>query len=711
VVSSTRPHHYFAAAVAGAAVALLAAADGTANERLRLALARQTLTHRLQTVAGALHTELDRLFRTAGDAAAAVEPSSRPITWAFDGVSFHAQEALPEATVPVTRALALLNAQRGLPRLLGPYPSADGQLFIVALVPDLHIDGAWTAAGISFTDLLNRSGAYAIMRDGVDISVGDLAHGRPLFRTRALALSDPARVLLDLPSARWELDGEPRAGWGAAPLARWVIIVLLGAGCGYGLLRLLDAPRRIGMRQNDLLARIEASNALLAEALQAKELAEAQRARYTDIDAATGTASRRAFCDSVERQLSRIRGELNGGLAIIVVQFEQARAIATAFAQVDLDEILREGARRIVGVPGLQGTVGRVSDIELATWIETHPDSGYEPGAQRIIEELSRPFMLVGLETHVSFALGVSVTATGNTYADDALRQASAAAQEALTLGSAQCKQFESTTRERTITRLQLEFDLRRSLAGTGLCLHYQPIVALDTRELAGFEALLRWQHPLEGLLPPARFIPVAESAHLMLEIDRWVLQAAIAQLHRWSQERDFFLSVNVSPQHFARRDLAAEIAQLLRDFKVAPQRLRLEVTESALISDLKAAAVVAAELRSLGIRICLDDFGTGYSSLNYLRSLPLDSLKVDRSFVERMVSNNKDFGVVKTIIDLAHYLELSCIVEGVETSEQDELLQVLAPDYGQGFLYSRAVTAEEAGQLLRAPESGRRTA
>jgi EAL domain-containing protein (putative c-di-GMP-specific phosphodiesterase class I)/GGDEF domain-containing protein len=634
------------------------------------------------------------------------------IAWVFDGATLRPIGRQPETIAPITRSLSRLNPQRGPPRLLGPYPAADGRQFIIAFVPDAHARSSWQAVGASLDDLLNRSGAGALMRAGIDISVEDLTRRGTLFRVRAMPIPDPVRVPVDLPGTRWEIDGEPHAGWAKNPLARWVLIALLGLGSGYGLFRLLDAPRRMHQSQTHLLTRIDAINATLADTLRAQELAEAQLTKYADIDAATGTASRRAFCESLERQLSRIRSDLNVELATIVVQFEQARVIATAFTHASLDEILREAAMRIAGLPGQRGTVGRVSDVELAGWIETSADTGYERTTGQIVEELSRPFTFAGLETYVSFAVGVSVTATGNTHAEDMLRQACAAAQEALSLGSARCVRFESTTRERTITRLQLETDLRRSLSGTGLCLHYQPIVALDTRELAGFEALLRWQHPLEGLLPPGRFLPVAESAHLMLEIDRWVLQEAVAQLHRWSFEKssDFFLSVNVSPQHFARRGLVTEIAQLLRDFKVAPQRLRLEVTESALISDLKTAAVVAAELRSLGIRICLDDFGTGYSSLNYLRSLPLDSLKVDRSFVERMVSNNKDFGVVKTIIDLSHYLELTCIVEGVETSEQHELLQVLAPDFGQGFLYSQPITADRADQLLRSPESGRRT-
>jgi len=713
-VASKRLQAYFAAVAIGALVALLASAGGTANERLHRAQARDAVAQQSQAVAAALRLELERLFATATYTTATPEAASHPVTWAFDGLNLHASPDQPTAMAPVIVALSRLHADRGQRRLLGPYPAADGRQFVVALAPGATAPGTWHAAAISLDDLFQRSGLDTLLRTGIDISVDDLTNHRTLFRVGATAMTDPVRVPFDLPGMRWEINSEPHAGWPGSALARWLFVALLGAGFGYATYRLLDGRQRMDAAQARLLSRIDALNATLAEALRAKEVAETQRATFAEIDAATGIASRRAFCDAVERELGRIRRELHGGIATIVVQFEDARAIATAFTQAAFDEILREAATRIAGLPGLRGTMGRVSDIELATWIETSADhSAYEPTTQLIVQELSRPFTVAGLATHVSFAIGVSVTATGNAYAEDALRQACAAAQEALSRGSATCLRFEPTTRERTITRLQLETDLRRSLAGDGLRLHYQPIVALDTRQVAGFEALLRWQHPLEGLLLPGRFIPVAESAHLMLEIDRWVMKEALAQARQWSLdlEREFFLSVNVSPQHFARRELVTEIDQLLRTLKVPPMRLRLEVTESALISDLDAATVVASELRSLGIRICLDDFGTGYSSLNYLRSLPLDSLKVDRSFVERMVSNTKDFGVVKTIIDLAHYLELSCVVEGVETAEQHELLQVLAPDFGQGFLYSPAITADRAEQMLREAEPMRRLA
>jgi EAL domain-containing protein (putative c-di-GMP-specific phosphodiesterase class I)/GGDEF domain-containing protein len=691
----------------GALIALMASAGGTANERLHRAQARDAVLQRLLVVATALRSELDGLFTAAAENPLGQEPSARPAAWSFDGTYIHASSDQPPALAPITRALSRLRAADGLRRTLGPFPAADGRQFVVAVVPHGTSSGAWSAAGISLEDLFARSGADALLRAGIDISVEDLRLHRTLFRARAPVMQDPVAVPLDVPGTRWEIYGEPHLGWATSALARWVLIALLGAASGYWTFRLLDAPRRASVNQAHLLGRIDVLNATLAEALHAKEVAEAQRATIVEIDAATGLASRRAFCDTVDRELSRIRGDKGRGLATIVVLFEHAGAIATAFTHASLNEILRDAASRLAALPGLRGKAARVSDIELAIWIDTAADfSAYEPLTQFIVEAMSRPFSVASLATHVPFAVGVSLTRTGNTHAEEALHQACAAAREAFASGPATCLRFEPTTRERAITRLQLETDLRRSLTSGGLCLHFQPIVAFDTHQIAGFEALLRWQHPLEGLLLPGRFIPVAESARLMLELDRWVLREAVAQARQWSVDlkRDFFLSVNVSPQHFARPDLVAEVTQLLGDLKVSPERLRLEVTETALISDLDGATAVAAELRALGIRICLDDFGTGYSSLNYLRLLPLDSLKVDRSFIDRMVSNTKDFGVVKAIVDLAHYLELTCVAEGVETSEQHELLQVLAPDFGQGFLYSPAIPADRAEHMLREP-------
>jgi EAL domain-containing protein (putative c-di-GMP-specific phosphodiesterase class I)/GGDEF domain-containing protein len=705
---------YVTAGAVSALVALMASAGGTANERLHRAQARDAVLQRLLVVATALRSELDDLFTAASENPLGREPSARPAAWSFDGTYIRGSSDQPPALAPITRALSRVHADNGLRRTLGPFPAADGRQFVVALVPHGISNGAWSAAGISLEDLLTRTGADALLRAGIDISVEDLSLHHTLFRARASVMEDPVGLPLDVPGARWEIYGEPRLGWGTSALARWVLIALLAAASGYWTVRLLDAPRRASVNQAHLLGRIAALNATLAEALRAKEVAEAQRATIVEIDAATGLASRRAFCDVVDRELSRIRGDKGRGLATIVVLFEHAGAIATAFTHASLTEILRDAAVRLAALPVLRGKTARVSDIELATWIETAADnSAHEPVTKLIVETMSRPFSVAGLATHVPFAVGVSLTKTGNTYAEDALHQASAAAQEAFASGPATCLRFEPTARERAITRLQLETDLRRGITDGGLRLHFQPIVALDTRQVAGFEALLRWQHPLQGLLLPGRFIPIAESAHLMLELDRWILREAVMQARQWSVDltRDFFLTVNVSPQHFARPDLVAELTQLLRDFKVSPERLRLEVTESALTTDLAGATAVAAELRALGIGICLDDFGTGYSSLNYLRLLPLDSLKVDRSFIDRMVTNTKDFGVVKAIIDLAHYLELTCIAEGVETAEQHELLQVLAPDLAQGFFYSPAIPAERAEHMLREPTQPARRA
>jgi EAL domain-containing protein (putative c-di-GMP-specific phosphodiesterase class I)/GGDEF domain-containing protein len=697
-------HAYLAPFTAGALVTLLAYAAGAANESLHRTQTRAAVAQRLQIVATRLRAEVEQRFTMTAEGTVSSRPSTASIAWSFDGESVHAGPDQSSSVTPITLELRRLRANEMTRRLLGPYPAADGRQFFITLVPNPRTRGAWDATGIALDELLNSAGVDAMLRGGIDISIDDRTHARHVFSLDTPAMTDPARVSVDFYGTRWEIAGEPHAGWARSALARWTLIMLLGTGAAYWTYWLTQSSRRTSATQTHLLQRIGTLNAALAEALLAKEAAETQRTTFIEVDAATGIANRRAFCETMERQLRRIRGELDRGIAVIVVQFEQARAIAAAFSQ----------AAGILSLLDSRGSLGRVSDIELAMWIEVLPESpGYEPFTRLMIEALSRPFTVAGLAAHVSFAAGVSVTATGNTFAEDAVRQACAAAQEALSRGSGTCLRFEPTTRERAITRLQLETDLRRGITSGGLCLHYQPIVTLDTRQLAGFEALLRWRHPLEGLLLPSRFLAVAESAHLLLDIDRWVMRQAVVQARQWGVEleRSFFVSVNVSPQHFARQELVTEISELLREYKVPPERLHLEVTEGALISNLESATSVATELRSLGVHICLDDFGTGYSSLNHLRSLPLDSLKVDRSFVDRMVNNSKDFGVVKTIIDLAHYLELTCVVEGVESAEQNELLQVLAPDYGQGFLYSAALVADDAERFLRNSEPQQRAA
>jgi len=254
------------------------------------------------------------------------------------------------------------------------------------------------------------------------------------------------------------------------------------------------------------------------------------------------------------------------------------------------------------------------------------------------------------------------------------------------------------------VSRLQLESDLRQAVENNEFTIHYQPIVALKTGRLAGFEALVRWNHPRLGIVSPADFVPVAEETGLIVPIGQWVLEEACKKVREWQVNspghRALSLSVNLSARQVAQPDLLERIKGALSESTLQPHHLKLEITESVVMGNAEAAAQMFKQLRSLGVQLSIDDFGTGYSSLSYLHRFPLNYLKIDRSFVMRMTTDN-DNAIVKTIATLAQNLGMEVIAEGIETEEQYQRLKELGCEYGQGFLFSRPVDADSASRLL----------
>jgi EAL domain-containing protein (putative c-di-GMP-specific phosphodiesterase class I) len=262
----------------------------------------------------------------------------------------------------------------------------------------------------------------------------------------------------------------------------------------------------------------------------------------------------------------------------------------------------------------------------------------------------------------------------------------------------------------RAVDRLGLERDMRGAVERGELFLQYQPIVSLATGALRGFEALVRWQHPERGVIPPAEFIPIAEETGMIITVGKWVLGEACRQMSRWQKlsrlDGPLPISVNLSGKQFLQPDLLEQIQEVLQETGLDPRSLKLEITESVVMENIDAAVEVLESLRSLGVEVSIDDFGTGYSSLSYLHRLPIDTLKVDRSFVSRMASNNENTEIVRTIVTLAQSLELKVVAEGVETSEQLAQLQILRCEGGQGYLFSRPLDAAAAGALLAGSSS-----
>jgi len=318
---------------------------------------------------------------------------------------------------------------------------------------------------------------------------------------------------------------------------------------------------------------------------------------------------------------------------------------------------------------------------------------------------LAPPFILGGKEVFTSVSIGIALSSSSYENPDDMLRDADTAMYRAKSLGKARYEVFDADMRASLVARLQLETDLRHALERGEFRNFYQPIVALDSGRIVGFEALLRWQHPTRGLVGPDQFIMVAEETGLIRELGWWNLREACRQLSEWKSQSDnylnFTMNVNLSAKQFLQPNLVEEIRDLVEELDFSPETLKLEITESTVMIDPAATAKMLQQIKDLGILLAIDDFGTGYSSLSYLHRFPLDTLKIDRSFISGVSDTGEGMEIAQTIMPMAKNLRLDVIAEGVETIEQVALLKKLQCKYAQGYYFSKPLAAAEVVELL----------
>jgi diguanylate cyclase (GGDEF)-like protein/PAS domain S-box-containing protein len=437
-----------------------------------------------------------------------------------------------------------------------------------------------------------------------------------------------------------------------------------------------------------------------------RKLAEQQLHHDAFHDALTGLPNRALFMDHLKLAIARSRRNTSARYAVLYLDLDRFKIINDSLGHTIGDQLLVGIADRLKNNLRPGDTVARLGGDEFTVLVEDISDDGESVQvAERIQKELSIPFNLSGREVFTTVSMGIAPSATGYERAEDILRDADTAMYRAKSAGKARYEIFDKAMHARAINLLQMETDMRRALEREEFILHYQPIVALENFRLRGFEALVRWQHPERGFISPMDFIPVAEETGMIVPLGEWVMREACAQMNQWQRgfplDHPLFITVNLSSKQFSQNALISTFAAILEETGVKAQSVKLEITESVVMENIETATEMLRQLRSLGVQLAIDDFGTGYSSLSYLHRFPIDTLKIDRSFVTRMSENNENCEIVRTIVVLAQNLGMDVVAEGVETNEQLVLLQKLGCENGQGYFFSKPVNAEGAEKII----------
>jgi diguanylate cyclase (GGDEF)-like protein len=425
-------------------------------------------------------------------------------------------------------------------------------------------------------------------------------------------------------------------------------------------------------------------------------------------DPLTSLPNRALFMDRLDHALRRARRRSDLRCAVLFLDLDRFKLVNDSLGHLEGDDLLRQIAKRLEEVSRDGDTVARLGGDEFVLLLEEiRSIEESEAIAARVQLALATPFDVAGHEIYSSASIGIAVSG-GEGRAEDLLRDADTAMYSAKGAGKARHQLFQEGMRQDVASQLQLETDLRRAIERRELVLFYQPIVALSTNRVIGFEALARWRHPERGFLGPEDFIPLAEESGLIHALGRWVMEEASAALKRFLERQPghgaLSMSVNLSARQFQRPELVQEVAAIMRAIPLPAGSLRLEITESTIMSQAEQSVRVLRGLKELGLQVQVDDFGTGYSSLSYLQRFRLDALKIDRSFVGALGAPGENPEIVRTIITLGKTLGMAVIAEGIETPRQQALLLQLGCDYGQGWRFSQPLDIDGAEGLLAPP-------
>jgi diguanylate cyclase (GGDEF)-like protein/PAS domain S-box-containing protein len=484
-----------------------------------------------------------------------------------------------------------------------------------------------------------------------------------------------------------------------------------------GSWRVLESIARAIRDENGTVTKLVIVNRDITDRKNAQEQLE----HHSFHDALTGLPNRRLFLDRLQHLFDRSRRTPGRQYGVLFVDLDGCKQLNDAMGAAVGDKVLTEIGRRLDA--GLRGgdTVSRMHDElpvenavlariggdEFTILLEgiTEPADALRVGG-RIVSAVAEPMLMDGREVRCSASVGIALSTEAMARAEDLLQEAEVAMRRAKALGGGRCELFSEGMHTRAVNRLRLEAELAEALTRHQFRVFYQPIVELKSGQVAGFEALLRWQHPEEGLISPYKFIDAAENIGLLASAGQWLIVEACRQMRSWMGEmpgmRAISISANVSAKQLADDRLVSQLERALRETRVDPAQLRLEMTESVAAADPKLTTAMVSNLRRLRVGVILDDFGTGQSSLIALRELPVEAVKIDRSLIAAMALDRGAADIVELILMIAGRLKLKVIAEGIESVKQLEHLHALGCEFGQGYLFSQPVESKAAREFLR---------
>jgi diguanylate cyclase (GGDEF)-like protein len=704
----------------GAAIAVtLATLLVTARYRLELSRDLVREHELLETLGSELAAELDRGAQLAFEPHAA-GPVKGWHAWELDPSGYRdgASNVPPIAEGALRRALADRRLTGpGALALLGPFATTGSGNALVLARPVTFAAGAtgWAGSWEPVDDVFARAHLTAILKQGLRLQLYDPSDSTALYQSDDARFASETAVPVRLGGSLLELRGGHRERT-AVPLRALSssLLVLIAVALWAGQeLRRDRTLRNAAQALEESEARRREANRLYGGALENLASLESRLHMVSTYDPVTGLANRGSLLQRIEATLDSMRQSRQGALVVMAIGFDHLQQIADSFGTDFASRVLVVAAERLEFVLTSKEPLYRTADSQLALVLTNNDAARSEELARQIVAEVEAP---IGLDSHTFVlrpSLGIADTTSGYEYAEALLDRATAALAAVSRDAPTRWCRFDSAATRESISRLQLEADLNRAFEGDQLLLEYEPFIVPRTHSVVGFEALIRWNHPTEGRLPPGRFVPVALQAGLAHRLNDWLIRAVARQAALWRRagHENFFINFNLSAEAFLRPNLADDISAALAEHDLPGQQLVVELTESTLIQDMRSAARTLQRLSDLGIGAWLDDFGTGYSSLSHLRSLPLKAVKIDRSFIERIDVDSRDFGFLKALIDLVGYLGMQSIAEGIETPTQLELLDLTACDLYQGHYFTTSMPAAQALEWLARGRSSERRA